>query len=179
MRKRVIFCVKIATAILLALVFALFSASCEKKERIRVSEIPIETLEESLSVGNYKGLVIELKGKSREDAIIDRIMMDSYVKRYPDGATDYYADQIKKQYKYYADEAGMAYEEMLAELEKIVSQLENGEATLEEALEMYKKGTLLASKCGELLDNAEKQIKILVNGTNGEMTENDFAGNEI
>ncbi|MBP3332875.1 MAG: exodeoxyribonuclease VII small subunit [Clostridia bacterium] len=72
-----------------------------------------------------------------------------------------------------------SFEEMLAELEKIVSQLENGEATLEEALEMYKKGTLLASKCGELLDNAEKQIKILVNGTNGEMTENDFAGNEI
>lgn len=72
-----------------------------------------------------------------------------------------------------------SFEEMLAELEKIVSQLENGEATLEEALEMYKKGTLLASKCSELLDNAEKQIKILVNGTNGEMTENDFAGNEI
>ena len=65
MRKRVIFCVKVATAILLALVFALSSASCAKKERIKVSELPLETLEESLSVGAYKGLVIELNGKVR------------------------------------------------------------------------------------------------------------------
>ena len=116
MRKRVIFCVKIATAILLALVFALFSASCEKKERIKVSELPLETLEESLSVGAYKGLVIELNGKSKADAIVERIMADADVKQYPEGATDYYAEQIKKQYKYYADEAGMTYEQMLNEL---------------------------------------------------------------
>lgn len=116
MRKRFIFCVKIATAILLALVFALSSASCAKKERIKVSELPLETLEESLSVGAYKGLVIELNGKSKADAIVERIMADSDVKQYPEGATDYYADQIKKQYKYYADEAGMTYEQMLNEL---------------------------------------------------------------
>lgn len=116
MRKRVIFCVKIATAILLALVFALSSASCAKKERIKVSELPLETLEKSLSVGVYKGLVIELNGKSKADAIVERIMADSDVKQYPEGATDYYAEQIKKQYKYYADEAGMTYEQMLNEL---------------------------------------------------------------
>ena len=116
MRKRVIFCVKIATAILLALVFALSSASCAKKERIKVSELPLETLEESLSVGVYKGLVIELNGKSKADAIVERIMADSDVKQYPEGTTDYYAEQIKKQYKYYADEAGMTYEQMLNEL---------------------------------------------------------------
>ena len=116
MRKRVILCVKIATAILLALVFALSSASCAKKERIKVSELPLETLEESLSVGVYKGLVIELNGKSKADAIVERIMADSDVKQYPEGTTDYYAEQIKKQYKYYADEAGMTYEQMLNEL---------------------------------------------------------------
>ena len=116
MRKRVIFCVKVATAILLALVFALSSASCAKKERIKVSELPLETLEESLSVGEYKGLVIELNGKSKADAIVERIMADSDVKQYPEGTTDYYAEQIKKQYKYYADEAGMTYEQMLNEL---------------------------------------------------------------
>ena len=116
MRKRVIFCVKVATAILLALVFALSSASCAKKERIKVSELPLETLEKSLSVGAYKGLVIELNGKSKADAIVERIMADSDVKQYPEGATDYYADQIKKQYKYYADEAGMTYDQMLNEL---------------------------------------------------------------
>ena len=72
-----------------------------------------------------------------------------------------------------------SFEEMLSELEKIVAQLENGDASLEEALEMYKKATLLASKCSKLLDNAEKQIKILVNNGSDELTENDFSGSEI
>ncbi len=71
-----------------------------------------------------------------------------------------------------------SFEDMLAELEKIVEQLEGGEASLEEALEMYKKGTLLASKCSKLLDNAEKQIKILVNNGSDELKENDFSGSE-
>ena len=71
-----------------------------------------------------------------------------------------------------------SFEEMLAELEKIVSQLEGGEVSLDEALEMYKKGTLLATKCSKLLDNAEKQIKILVNN-GSELIEKDFSGNEI
>ena len=72
-----------------------------------------------------------------------------------------------------------SFEDMIAELEKIVAQLEGGEASLEEALEMYKKGTLLASKCAKLLDNAEKQIKILVDNGSDELKENDFSGNEI
>lgn len=72
-----------------------------------------------------------------------------------------------------------SFEDMIAELEKIVAQLEGGEASLEEALEMYKKGTLLASKCSKLLDNAEKQIKILVDNGSGEVKENDFSGNEV
>ena len=71
-----------------------------------------------------------------------------------------------------------SFEDMIAELEKIVAQLEGGEASLEEALEMYKKGTLLASKCSKLLDNAEKQIKILVNNGSDELKENDFSGSE-
>lgn len=66
---------------------------------------------------------------------------------------------------------------MLAELEKIVAKLETGDATLEEAIEMYKNGSLLAGECSKLLENAEKQIKILVNN-NGELTETDFSGNK-
>ena len=72
-----------------------------------------------------------------------------------------------------------SFEEMLEALEKIVAQLENGDASLEEALELYKTGTLLASNCAKLLDRAEKQIKILVNDGDGELTENDFSGSEI
>ncbi len=70
-----------------------------------------------------------------------------------------------------------SFEEMLTELEKIVSKLEIGDIALEEALEMYKNGTLIARECSKLLEKAEKQIKILVN-ENGELTENDFSGNK-
>ncbi len=71
-----------------------------------------------------------------------------------------------------------SFEEMLAELEIIVSKLETGDIALEEALEMYKNGTLLASECSKLLEKAEKQIKILINNEKGELTETDFSGNE-
>lgn len=70
-----------------------------------------------------------------------------------------------------------SFEEMLSELEKIVSNLETGDIALEEALEMYKNGTLLAKECSKLLEEAEKQIKILVN-ENGELKESDFSGNK-
>ncbi len=70
-----------------------------------------------------------------------------------------------------------SFEEMLSELEKIVSRLETGDIALEEALEMYKSGTLLAKECSKLLEEAEKQIKILVN-ENGELKESDFSGNK-
>ena len=66
---------------------------------------------------------------------------------------------------------------MLAELEEIVSRLEMGDIALEEALELYKNGTLLASECSKLLEGAEKQIKMLVGSKDG-LTETDFSGND-
>lgn len=69
-----------------------------------------------------------------------------------------------------------SFEEMLSELEILVNKLENGDITLDEALETYKKGTLLASECAKLLDSAEKQIKILVSDGD-KLTETDFSGN--
>ena len=69
-----------------------------------------------------------------------------------------------------------SFEEMLSELEELATRLESGDITLEEALETYKKGTLLASECAKLLDNAEKQIKILVKDGD-KLTETDFSEN--
>lgn len=41
---------------------------------------------------------------------------NSTIKKYPAGTVEYYLLQLKKQYRYYADQAGMRYEEMLDEL---------------------------------------------------------------
>jgi exodeoxyribonuclease VII small subunit len=55
----------------------------------------------------------------------------------------------------------LSYEEAMAELDAIVSELESGERTLEETLQLFERGQALASRCIELLDKAELKIKDL------------------
>lgn len=155
MRKRVLSCLKIFTAILLAFVFALPFCSCGKKEWVRVSELSKESLEEMLSLADYKGLELELGGQSKEEAVVNRIMKTSFVEKYPEGAADYYAEQLKKQYKYYADEAGMSYEDMLAKLG------ENSLTIKTEAQRLVKKDMIFAliqAREGILLSDAERSL---------------------
>lgn len=53
------------------------------------------------------------------------------------------------------------FEAALAELETLVSQMEQGSINLEESLRLYERGTKLASLCQEALSNAEQKIQIL------------------
>lgn len=57
------------------------------------------------------------------------------------------------------------FEEMMEGLEKISSELENGDLTLNEAMTKFEEGMKLSKKCSEILDSAEKKIKILINDT--------------
>ena len=50
------------------------------------------------------------------------------------------------------------FESALAELESIVGKLEYGQLTLDESLELYRKGELLSERCKDLLNNAELQV---------------------
>lgn len=65
------------------------------------------------------------------------------------------------------------FEENLEMLEDIVSSLENENLKLDEALEKFKLGIELTNKCTKKLDEAEKQIKILVESEKG-LSEKDF-----
>ncbi|MBQ8742698.1 MAG: exodeoxyribonuclease VII small subunit [Clostridia bacterium] len=76
-----------------------------------------------------------------------------------------------------AEKNKQSFEEMISELEKIVASLESGDVGLEEAIELYKRGTLLSSECAKLLENAEKQIKILTRSPDGDVVEVDFEEN--
>ena len=57
----------------------------------------------------------------------------------------------------------MKIEERFAELDKIVKELELGEATLEESFELYKKGMDMIKDCNKEIDKVEKQIIVLQN----------------
>ena len=61
--------------------------------------------------------------------------------------------------------AEKTFEEMMKGLEKISSELENENLTLDEAMNKFEEGMKLSKKCSEILDSAEKKIKILVNDT--------------
>ena len=57
--------------------------------------------------------------------------------------------------------AAPSFEQALAELEKIVSRMESGDLSLEQALAAHKRGLELARLCQQRLEGAQQQVKIL------------------
>ena len=55
------------------------------------------------------------------------------------------------------------FEKSIDELEKIVTELENGNLNLEDSISLFEKGIKISKECGEILENAEKRITILLN----------------
>ena len=55
----------------------------------------------------------------------------------------------------------LTYEQAYAELEAVVSALETGEQSLDEALALFERGQGLTKHCAELLDKAELKVRKL------------------
>lgn len=67
------------------------------------------------------------------------------------------------------DIAAMSFEKALAELEEIVTKLENGDVALEESIAIYRRGNHLRAHCDTKLKNAQAQIEKITNdGTSTE-----------
>ena len=62
------------------------------------------------------------------------------------------------------------FESSLAELEKIVAQLESGELPLEESLKLFEDGVKLSRECRERLTEAERRIEVLMKDGDGKLT---------
>ena len=56
------------------------------------------------------------------------------------------------------------FESAMAELEKIVSDMEAGKLSLEESLAAYKRGAELLTFCRSRLEDVQQQVKILEDG---------------
>ena len=69
------------------------------------------------------------------------------------------------------------YESAMAELERIVADMEAGKLSLEDSLVAYKRGAELLSFCRGRLEDAQQQVSILENGVLKDFSTNPEAGN--
>ena len=65
------------------------------------------------------------------------------------------------------------FEKALAELEKLVEEMEQGNLSLEESLKRFEKGIALTSDCQQALQKAELKVQELVE-KNGKLLEKEF-----
>jgi len=59
----------------------------------------------------------------------------------------------------------LSFERALAELEKVVAEMETGKLSLEESLAAYQRGAELLQQCRSRLEDAQQQVRMLENGT--------------
>jgi len=74
----------------------------------------------------------------------------------------------------YADIEKMSFEKAMAELETIVTDLENGSIELEESIEKYQRGIQLKKHCDQKLKEANMKIDQIEIDKNGNVTEKPF-----
>jgi exodeoxyribonuclease VII small subunit len=65
------------------------------------------------------------------------------------------------------DIAGMPFERALAELERIVADLERGDVPLETSIELYERGNALKARCDSLLKAAEARVEKITTDASG------------
>ena len=57
--------------------------------------------------------------------------------------------------------ADMTFEEAMAALETVVSQLERGEVALEQSIALYERGAALKAHCSAKLKDAEEKVELI------------------
>jgi exodeoxyribonuclease VII small subunit len=65
----------------------------------------------------------------------------------------------------------LSYEKAFAELERVVSSLENDQLTLDESMKLFARGQSLVEHCSKLLDTAELKVQTLTKIGIGEKEE--------
>ena len=66
------------------------------------------------------------------------------------------------------------FEEAIAGLEAQVRRLEGGNMTLDESITAFEEAVKLVKICNERLENAERRVRILVEGADGTVSDATF-----
>ena len=61
-----------------------------------------------------------------------------------------------------------SYDAIVARLERVVSDLESGQLTLEQSIEKFAEGVRLAKDASRKLEEAERRVELLVRSDDGE-----------
>ena len=75
------------------------------------------------------------------------------------------------------DISALTFEQALAELEKIVAQLERGDVALEDSIRAYERGAALKSHCEAKLKDAQLKVEQIVLTAEGPKLEPAKIGN--
>ena len=70
--------------------------------------------------------------------------------------------------------AKKTFEQAMKQLEQIVQDLESGDMPLEKAIKRFEEGIQLSKFCSEKLDETEKRITILMQDSEGKLSEAPF-----
>lgn len=71
----------------------------------------------------------------------------------------------------------LTFEEALKRLEEVVQKLEDGDAPLEQAIELFQEGMALSKRCSHQLDAVERRIEMLME-ENGDWVKKPFSPEE-
>ena len=55
----------------------------------------------------------------------------------------------------------LSFEEAMAELEEVVTQLERGDVALEQSIALYERGAALKTHCAGKLKDAEEKVELI------------------
>jgi len=69
-----------------------------------------------------------------------------------------------------ADVARLTFDEAFAELQRVVTELEQGGLTLERSIELYERGVALHERCTSLLNDAELRVQRLLERAAGQLS---------
>lgn len=69
----------------------------------------------------------------------------------------------------------LSFETAMAELEKLVAEMESGNLALDDSLAAYKRGAELSAFCRSRLDDAQQQVRVLEAGGLQELSAADDA----
>ena len=64
----------------------------------------------------------------------------------------------------------MSFEATMAELEKVVGQLERGDVALEESIALYERGAALKKRCETKLNEAQEKVAAITLDADGQPT---------